>query len=153
MGLAPEVMMSFTLIATKSIPIVSCVFISNASLSLVPTPSVPATRNESPASYILLQSLRASAGNRVLHPPTKRYKAAETSYAWIELLYSSHQLSASINIDACLLVIQSLRLNNTGLPGRQFAMLFSQTYTTLSARGVLVRCSICRGNATWWPPD
>lgn len=29
---------------------VSCLFMSNASLSLVPTPSVPATRYESPAA-------------------------------------------------------------------------------------------------------
>ena len=34
---------SFTLMATRSIPTVSCFFISRASLSLVPTPSVEAT--------------------------------------------------------------------------------------------------------------
>ena len=36
--------MSFTHIATQSIPMVSCLSIINASLSLVPTPSVPLTR-------------------------------------------------------------------------------------------------------------
>ena len=35
--------MSFTHIATQSMPIVSCLSISKASLSLVPTPSVPLT--------------------------------------------------------------------------------------------------------------
>src|SRR5437870_3502514 len=35
--------MSFTLIATRSIPMVSCRFMASASFSLVPTPSVPAT--------------------------------------------------------------------------------------------------------------
>src|SRR5689334_4245586 len=35
--------MSFTLMATRSMPTVSCFFIRKASLSLVPTPSVPET--------------------------------------------------------------------------------------------------------------
>ena len=42
--------MSLTLMATRSIPMVSCTPISKASFSFVPTPSVPATRNESPAA-------------------------------------------------------------------------------------------------------
>ena len=35
--------MSFTLIATRSMPMVSCCFMRKASLSFVPTPSVPET--------------------------------------------------------------------------------------------------------------
>ena len=37
---------------TRSIPIVSWIPVSNASFSLVPTPSVPATRYESPVHKI-----------------------------------------------------------------------------------------------------
>ncbi len=44
-------MMSLTLMATKSMPIVSWIPISNASFSFDPTPSVPATRYESPKGY------------------------------------------------------------------------------------------------------
>jgi hypothetical protein len=40
--------MSLTDIATRSMPTVSCLPRSKARRSLVPTPSVPATRNESP---------------------------------------------------------------------------------------------------------
>ncbi len=46
-------MISFTHIATQSIPIVSFLFISIAIFSLVPTPSVPLTRT---GSFIPLRS-------------------------------------------------------------------------------------------------
>ena len=42
-GSAPHTTTSFALMATRSIPTVSCLPAMNASLSLVPTPSVPAT--------------------------------------------------------------------------------------------------------------
>ena len=42
-GSAPCATMSFTHIATASMPIVSCLSIANASISFVPTPSVPET--------------------------------------------------------------------------------------------------------------
>jgi hypothetical protein len=47
--------MSFTLIATRSMPTVSCLFMSKASFNLVPTPSVPATRKESPKGTMPLK--------------------------------------------------------------------------------------------------
>lgn len=43
-------------------PTVSCLFMSNASLSLVPTPSVPATRKESPAGSWRSACMSTSAG-------------------------------------------------------------------------------------------
>ncbi len=43
MGSAPVTRTSFTLIATRSMPTVSCFFMRKAILSLVPTPSVPET--------------------------------------------------------------------------------------------------------------
>ena len=43
-GLAPAQMTSLTHMATQSMPMVSCLFRSMASYSLVPTPSVPEMR-------------------------------------------------------------------------------------------------------------
>ena len=58
--------MSFTLIATRSMPMVSCFFMRKASFNLVPTPSVPETITGS--LYFLETS--TSAPNPPMPPST-----------------------------------------------------------------------------------
>ena len=107
--------MSFTLIATKSIPTVSCLFMSNANFNFVPTPSVPATRKESPE----LKKEQGLFRNRVTHAYkqqtqekgndwlTKRDHAAEAAYAGIEFLNSANQLVASVNINSSIFITKA----------------------------------------------
>jgi len=119
--------MSFTLIATRSMPIVSCLPSSNASLSLVPTPSVPATRKESPcrfnrSAFSLRQHVCLVGGHPLtvtiyiytvtiaifIYVRTKGDHAAEAANARIELLDAAHELVASADVHAGIFVAEAL---------------------------------------------
>ena len=131
MGCAPLVMMSLTLMATRSMPTVSCLPMSNASFSLVPTPSVPATRNESPARrggegpaggarhgpHARAERRRqrrrqaaprpAASGQRQAAARTEGHHAAEAANVGVELLDALDQLVAGIDVHARVLVAQA----------------------------------------------
>ena len=87
--------MSFTLIATRSMPMVSCCFMRKASLSLVPTPSVPET---STGFLVLLRDLdqRAETADAAQHFGAHR--------ALGERLDALDQRVARVDVDAGIAV-------------------------------------------------
>ena len=86
--------MSLTLMATKSIPTVSCLFSSNANLSFVPTPSVPETSTGS--LYFL------GTSNKDPKPPIPPKTSARIVFFANGLILSTSASPASISTPASL---------------------------------------------------
>ena len=97
--------------ATRSMPIVSCLSASKASFSFVPTPSVPATRYESPA--------RAAArwGRAARHACRAYQVAAAAALAQTVVLYRcADPMTLLCNALELMLYVTGMDAHVTGMP-------------------------------------